>query len=161
MQVTQPTTIESNVAALTQRVSTLENKADHNEKTHSKFYDRLAVLEKGTELSDTLGDVKHQQIMESIERLGKQQSESNEAIHLKINAFIELSDARHKEHGRRLSDLEDAENRKILAAAQKREEEKRANRKHIASTAIAVVVTFLVTLLLNNVFDIILDKIFV
>lgn len=147
--------VESKVAALTERVANLEDKAAHNEKSHGKFYDRLALLEKGTEMSDTLSDVKYKQLLDSIERVGRQQAEAMTGVHTKIDAFIELAEIRHKEHERRLHDLEDKDNRKILADAQKRDEEKKLSRRHMRNTVIAVIITFFLTLLLNNVFDVI------
>lgn len=145
--------VEETVAALCEKVHSLESRHEHNEQSHKGFYDRLAILEKGHELADTLTDIKHKQLLESIERVGKQQSESITAMHLKIDAFVELTEIRHKEHERRLIDLEDAENRKILAAAQKREEAKKDSRKQIRNTTIAVTITAFLTLVANNIWD--------
>lgn len=68
----------------------------------------------------------------------------------KLTTFAEKTD-------KRIHDLEDAENNRLAAQARQAIEDKKENRKNVVRVAITAIVTFFITILLNNFWTVIVD----
>lgn len=120
----------TSLARLTNRVDRLEEKIHTMDINELEQTHQLKVL-----------------ISEAVEQGIQKTSTAQEAAFSKLN--MKLDDIRDQ-YGERIRVLEDKEEKKELELLRKRDEEKKADKKHVRNLIIACIISFLGAIILNN-----------